>query len=161
MDKTGISGNIDLFGKYVRQVKSLRMDRVIRDQLDLSIQHILILHIISEHMGCNLKELSEHLGVTNPAASSTVQKLVVKGYIIRQENQNDRRERTLCLSHKGKEKLNELKIFITTIGRIFLDTLTPEEQHKFLSYFGKGVFTVIEYIDVRESGGRKDAIGIQ
>ena len=160
MDKIGNSGNTELFGKYIRQVKSLRMDRVITDQLDLSIKHILILHIISENAGCNLKELSEHLGVTNPAASSTVQKLVKKGYIIRQENKNDRREKTLCLSQKGKEKLDELRKFITTIGRIFLDTLTPEEQHKFLSYFGKGVFAVIEYIAVRDNSGKENQISI-
>ena len=158
MDKTVNSGNIDLFEKYIRQVKSLRMDRFIMDKLDLSIQHIFILHIISEHAGCNLKELSEHLGVTNPAASSTVQKLVKRGYIIRQENQNDRREKTHCLSQKGKEKLNELRKIITTVGRIFLNTLAPEAQHKFLSYFGRGVFAVIEYIDVWDNSGRENRI---
>ena len=146
MDELRSSENIGIFKTHIRQMKSLRLDRIIKDQLGLSFQQIVILRIISERTDCNLNELAYYLGISNPAASAAVQKLVEAGFITRQEYQNDRRIKFLLLSEIGRKKLDEFRNFSSVLGEVFLNTLTLEEQNTFLGYFEKGILAIIEYI---------------
>ena len=56
------------------------------------------------HKGmCGVSEISERFGITNPAASQLVEKLVHAGYLDRTEDPSDRRAKQLHLSKKGEK----------------------------------------------------------
>lgn len=56
------------------------------------------------HRGaCGMSEVSERFEITPAAASQLVDKLVQSGFIMRQEDPNDRRAKLLDLTQKGRE----------------------------------------------------------
>jgi DNA-binding MarR family transcriptional regulator len=57
--------------------------------------------------GYSISEISNHFGVSVPAASQLVEKLVQAGYLERAEDPKDRRARLLPLSSKGKKLIEQ------------------------------------------------------
>jgi len=55
----------------------------------------------------SISEISDHFGVSVPAASQLVEKLVQAGYLERAEDPDDRRARLLPLSSKGKKLIEQ------------------------------------------------------
>lgn len=56
------------------------------------------------HKGaCGMSEVSERFEITPAAASQLVDKLVQSGFIVREEDPNDRRAKLLNLTDKGQE----------------------------------------------------------
>lgn len=55
----------------------------------------------------SVSEVSDRFGITVPAASQLVEKLVQSGYLERAEDPNDRRARLLPLSAKGKRLIEQ------------------------------------------------------
>jgi DNA-binding MarR family transcriptional regulator len=55
----------------------------------------------------SISEISDHFGVSVPAASQLVEKLVQAGYLERAEDPHDRRARLLPLSSKGKKLIEQ------------------------------------------------------
>jgi DNA-binding MarR family transcriptional regulator len=54
---------------------------------------------------CGMSEISERFSVTPAAASQLVDKLVQSGFIVREEDPNDRRAKMLNLTDKGRETI--------------------------------------------------------
>jgi DNA-binding MarR family transcriptional regulator len=52
-------------------------------------------------------DLGEHLGVTSPAASQMLERLVQQGLILRSEDPSDRRVKQIVLTEKGLHVLQE------------------------------------------------------
>lgn len=57
--------------------------------------------------GCGVSDIGEHLGVSNAAASQTVDRLVQLGFLERTENPNDRRAKQLRLTLKGQQLIHD------------------------------------------------------
>ncbi len=54
------------------------------------------------HSGaCGVSDIGDHVGLSNPAASQMVDRLVQMGLVERTENTSDRRVRRLALTEKG------------------------------------------------------------
>lgn len=51
---------------------------------------------------CTVSVVAQHLGLSRPATSQLVQKLVQRGLVLRSEGAADRRERALSLSAEGE-----------------------------------------------------------
>ena len=59
------------------------------------------------HRGaCGMSGISEQFEITPAAASQMVDKLVQSGYIVREEDPNDRRAKTLNLTPKGRQLID-------------------------------------------------------
>lgn len=71
---------------------------------------------------CGVSDLGEHLGVTNAAASQMVDRLVQAGYLAREEDPVDRRNKRLTLTEKGRALIQES---IAARGR-WMEELTNE-----------------------------------
>jgi DNA-binding MarR family transcriptional regulator len=77
---------------------------------------------------CGVSAISHQLGVTNAAASQLIDRLVLMGYIARNEDQADRRAKQLSLTSNGRSILDE-GIATRRIWMEGLTTqLTPEQQ---------------------------------
>lgn len=60
------------------------------------------------HRGaCGMSEVSERFEITPAAASQLVDKLVQSGFIMRQEDPNDRRAKLLDITQKGRELIEQ------------------------------------------------------
>lgn len=58
----------------------------------------------TSHKNClTINELANLLGVSMPAASQTVSKMVEQGWVSRQESPTDRRERIISMTEKGND----------------------------------------------------------
>jgi len=76
--------------------------------LGLSMSQVFALRYIYRCGPCNISDIAKALGVTNAAASQMLQKLVAHGYVVREENPHDRRNKQLSLTPKGTRALQEI-----------------------------------------------------
>jgi DNA-binding MarR family transcriptional regulator len=51
---------------------------------------------------CGVSSLSDHLGITKPAVSQLIERLVKMGLLARTENPNDRRSKQLSITSEGE-----------------------------------------------------------
>jgi len=73
----------------------------------LSMPQFSILMQLHHKGACGMSEISERYEVTPAAASQLVDKLVQNGFIIREEDPNDRRAKLLNLTDKGRELIKQ------------------------------------------------------
>jgi len=99
----------------------------------LSITQMIALRQVYYHDkqgGCSVSDISENLGVTNPATSQSLDKLVQMGLISRQENPHDRRSKQILLTEYGEqilvESMHPQRIWLKEL----LERLTPEETEQ-------------------------------
>jgi DNA-binding MarR family transcriptional regulator len=78
----------------------------------------------------SISEISERFGISVPAASQLVEKLVQAGYLARAEDPKDRRARLLPLSSKGKKLIEQgFKSRYRWMDELYRE-LTPIERQK-------------------------------
>jgi len=73
----------------------------------LSMAQFSILLQLHHKGACGMSEISERFEVTPAAASQLVDKLVQNGFILREEDPNDRRAKLLNLTDKGRDLLQQ------------------------------------------------------
>jgi DNA-binding MarR family transcriptional regulator len=76
----------------------------------------------------NISELARELGVTNAAASQMLDRLVGQGYILRLEDPQDRRNKKLTLTDKGRALLQESDKAQRRWLEALADAMSPEEM---------------------------------
>lgn len=80
----------------------------------------------------SISEISDHFGISVPAASQLVEKLVQAGYLERAEDPKDRRARLLPLSSKGKKIIEQgFKSRYRWMDEL-VGELTTEERQKII-----------------------------
>lgn len=72
-----------------------------------SMPQFFLLMQVHHRQHCNISELSEHLEITNAGVSQLVDKLVQAGLLERAEDPHDRRAKTIALSPKGKQFIEQ------------------------------------------------------
>jgi len=76
--------------------------------VNLTMQQLKVLMLLSRHDGIASAELTRRLGVSLATLSGIVDRLVAQGYVTRTEDQQDRRVRRIHLSPAGREILAEI-----------------------------------------------------
>lgn len=67
--------------------------------------------------------LVEQLGVTKQAASQLIDTLVVRGYLTRTIDQDDRRRMNISLTDRGREAADAIRAGVTTVDQELEDRL--------------------------------------
>ncbi len=100
----------------------------------LSMPQVFAMRYIYRHNGANISDLARALGVTPAAASQLLRRLVEQGYVVREENPADRRNKRLQLTPRGEEALQSIATpsHGTTFERL-LASLSPEETEQILA----------------------------
>jgi DNA-binding MarR family transcriptional regulator len=96
----------------------------------LSLQQFGILMQLHHRGGCGVSGLSEHFDITNAAVSQLVDKLVQGGLIRRDEDPHDRRAKTLTLTERGRELIQQGIEERYRWMDLLADKLTAEERAK-------------------------------
>lgn len=75
----------------------------------LSQSQMMSLFYLHHHQGASIKDLANHLGISNPAVSQLIEKLVRSELVTRIDNPSDRRGKLLELTEEGKTIVSEAK----------------------------------------------------
>ncbi len=123
--------NEDLAGAVLEVVPAAM--RAIRIQMraglgGISIPQFRLLLFVRRHPGTSLSPAAEHLGVTVPACSQLVDRLVRSGYLDKRQSARERRMVELSLTDRGKAALAERDERTRAWLRDALATIDPEER---------------------------------
>jgi DNA-binding MarR family transcriptional regulator len=103
----------DEFTSVLREWARVFMHRSARDfkrfmgETGLSFSHINILMRLFHSGSCGVSEIGEQMGISNAAASQTVDRLVHLGLIKRTEDPQDRRAKCLELTPEGRSLIEQ------------------------------------------------------
>ncbi len=98
-------------------------------ELDLSISQIRILHLLTREMeNASLKELADAIGLSLPAVSRSIDGLLHRGLVTREENAQDRRLKTVRATTEAHDLVDRLmELRVAGIAE-FVSTLSDEER---------------------------------
>lgn len=113
--------------------RSIREFKHFMDESGLSPSQINTLMRLNYSGACGVSEIGEHIGVTNAAASQLVDRLVNQGFVVREEDPQDRRAKHLSLTQKGKVLVEQGITARQKWMEQLTSTLTPEEQETIAS----------------------------
>lgn len=99
---------------------------------NLSISTVNTLFHTARMKGVTINELASQLGVSMPAASQMVARMVEQGWVKREESPNDRRERIITLTETGIDLVNRAQIARHAWIKGFMANLTELEKLKVL-----------------------------
>ncbi len=100
----------------------------------LSMPQMFALRYIHHHRQTNISDLARALGITPAAASQLLRRLVEQGYVVREENPADRRNKRLLLTPEGETILQSVASPSdgATLERL-LARLSPAETRQILA----------------------------
>lgn len=93
----------------------------------LSIPQLRSLAFLNRHPGASLSELADHLGVTCATASTTVERLVQRNLVERNDHPQERRRVVLSLTTEGKSLLEQSQEKTRAHIAEIIKELTPEQ----------------------------------
>lgn len=99
---------------------------------NLSISTVNTLFHAARQNHVTINELARQLGVSMPAASQMVARMVEQRWVKREESPHDRRERIISLTENGIDLVNRAKIARHAWIKDFMDDLTDEEKQAVL-----------------------------
>ena len=115
---------------------------------DLTFKEVFLLEILGRRNSATMTELASELAVPLTTMTSTVTRMVQKGYLQRQRIEEDRRVVLVTLSPAGRTLFEQhRREYVQSVHGV-LGTLTEEEQHKILGLIGE-VLTVISDIPAK------------
>ena len=108
--------------------RSFRDFKRFMDESDLSVSQVgTIMHL--HHCGnAGISDVAEHLGITAPAVSQMVDRLVQQGVLERTEDPQDRRSKQISLTARGKALVEDGIRFRQQWMEHITTAFTPAEQ---------------------------------
>lgn len=96
-----------------------------------------LLFIIDRQPGCTVSQLVEETGQTKEAISVSVKRLEEAGYLHKEINPMDKREKFLYLSEKGKTTADVIHNEFHRINEAMFEPLDEEEKRLLEDLFGR------------------------
>lgn len=94
---------------------------------NLSNSQIMSLFYLRHNKKVSVNALARHLGISNPAVSQLVDKLVRTGLVQKIDNPQDRRGKLLTLTEEGKRLVSQAKIAHHQWIQELAETIEPED----------------------------------
>lgn len=116
----------------------------------LSLSQVLALQIIEEQMPLTVSKLASDLYLDRSTVSRLIDSLVGSGLVLREVNENNRREVLLSLTEHGHDSVNRVRDQSIEFYRSVLDGLSEDERRGILDGFHK--FATALYRQRRNSG---------
>ena len=104
---------------------------------DLTVVQIQLLKSVMAHQPISIKRLAELRHITSSAATQAVDILVNKGFVDRQQDENDRRSTLVSLSPGYQVRITQFMQNLGTSFDLVFDMLTDSELKEFARLCGK------------------------
>lgn len=95
------------------------------------------LRILSANEGCDISTFAANVGVRQPTATVTVDRLVEASFVTRTPCVNDRRVTRLHLTDAGRDIVERSREAHRSIMVPYIERLTPEEQEELIRVLKK------------------------
>ncbi len=115
-----------LFDKYYKLESKKYLSKSLEDLTVIEINTILVIGHGSENK--KMSEIANTLGVTFGTPTVTIDRLIKKGYVIRQRDEEDRRQVFISLSETGVEVFKSIVELRNKIAEKIFCILNPEER---------------------------------
>ncbi len=118
-------GSLQIFSSAMGEL----MERQLRTELEeeLTVSQFKLLKMVANTAAEKISEVANFLGISNPAASKSVDRLVRRGLLNRREDPKDRRSIQLSLTERGTKLLERCEIVQNeTLEKLFKDFASEE-----------------------------------
>jgi DNA-binding MarR family transcriptional regulator len=101
-------------------------------ELELSMTHVKLLHVLDGPMisELSLKDLADHFSTSLATVSRSVEDLVQRGYVEREEDAHDRRIKRVRITPAGRDVVSRINETRMAVLQQFLETLTEPERRR-------------------------------
>ena len=120
----------------------------------MSKMELLCLLLLSRQDEQMMSQLADHLHIPMSTATGIVNRLVKQDYVLRLQNQENRRVVTVQLTPEGKKAVEQFKKIITEFSGRIESSLTAEEQQVLFSVFAK-ILGLLEKPEKAEAAATK------
>lgn len=110
-----------------------REDQFRSKEFELTLSQLRFLRILLREGEATMGKLSEALRVAPPSATTTAERLVKQGLIVRKESAHDRRVVKIALSAKGKHLMERVTDSRRQRWREIMNKLSPDERENIIS----------------------------
>jgi DNA-binding MarR family transcriptional regulator len=117
--------------KLSNQVSSAFAARV--EKYGVSVAGWVVLRVLFDHDSLPLKDIVSQVGVDQGALSRMVERLMVRGLVIRKESPNSRREVAISLTEAGRKLVPKLAREADENDRTHFDHLSARQRTELLS----------------------------
>ncbi len=97
----------------------------------LTIKQYFYLDLISRMENPTFTDLADRLKITKPSVSAIVNKLIEKGYVVKEQSEDDQRSYNLFLSDKGRSLIDAENKIYRAFALHIRTTLNREELEQF------------------------------
>jgi DNA-binding MarR family transcriptional regulator len=115
--------NMQTINRYLRSMGSNQSENPVT-----RVQWLLLRHL-QRNGSCTIGELAEHLDVRSSTMSQMVDRLEKNGIVYRSAGQKDARVKTVALSEKGKEIIQDREmLWVDSLAQPFQNFSTEEKE---------------------------------
>ena len=104
---------------------------------ELSLQELKVIGLLGERGPAIMRDIAAYLGLAMSTGTGIVDKLVVRGFVTRERNDEDRRVVTVALTDAGQEMYQMYQERNMGLSFSMLESLTEKEQDTLLSLMRK------------------------
>ncbi len=120
-----------MLGRSLKVFKNHMNIELKSKNIDLSLEQFIILNMLDSHCDFIQQDLANQLQKDKSLIVRQVDGLLKNRYVVRVENENDKRKKTLILTKSGFEKLNEIRQIGDEVTVKLLSGVTEDELNVF------------------------------
>ncbi|HVB64832.1 MAG TPA: MarR family winged helix-turn-helix transcriptional regulator [Nitrolancea sp.] len=125
---------VTLYARAARMLDPMRLQ--VWEEMGINFPQLRILFRVRSRPGIDLRTLAEQMGISASGASQQVDKLVERGFLVREDDPDDRRRLSLELTEHGQQATGEISKATRSYIESALSVLSDEELadfHRLLS----------------------------
>jgi DNA-binding MarR family transcriptional regulator len=124
--------------RYARAARMLDPMRLqVWEEMGINFPQLRILFRVRSRPGIDLRTLAEQMGISASGASQQVDKLVARGFLVREDDPDDRRRLSLELTERGQQATGEISRATRSFIESALTVLSDEELRDFHRLLGR------------------------
>lgn len=100
-------------------------------EFDIGFPEQVILMYLSEYGSVNQEDIAKYFMIDKGAIAKTSSKLEDKGFVERRENPDDKREKKMLLSDKGRQMITYMKKILEEWNQCYLKGLTDDDIQQY------------------------------
>ncbi len=134
--------NMSILVRYCRTYTERRLK-----EFDLSFGEQIILMFLSTNENVNQDTIAKTYMIDKGMVAKTLDKLEKKGYVLRRQNPENKRENIISLEQKGYDILCHMRVIHKEWNELLYDGISEEEIKLLKSLTEKMVENVTKYLD--------------
>lgn len=123
-----------LFGLFTDLVHRVLVTEILPEIADLDLTHAQVgaLLFLVRHDPACVGDLADGLGISYPAATKAIDRLVAKGLVTRREGERDRRQSELTVTEGGREVIERIRVARRARLEAIFGRMAQEDQRALL-----------------------------